>query len=165
MAHTLQAAALAAVPGLRLADAMSLDRVAEHEALPARFFLRVVAVIAAVALLLSTAGIYALVSFTLARRTREIGIRVALGAAPIRIITGVFSKAFMHVGIGVLAGAVPGFFIITSGAEDASGVRATTGIALMLVVCAFVVVVAALACAVPLRRALHIEPTQALRAD
>jgi putative ABC transport system permease protein len=109
--------------------------------------------------------IYALVSFTLARRTREIGIRVALGAAPMRIITGVFSRAFTHVGIGVLAGAVPGFVIVTNGVEHASFARTATGLALMLVVCAFVMVVATLACVPPLRRALRIEPTQALKAE
>jgi hypothetical protein len=165
MTHKLQAAALSAVPDVRLARVMSLDKLAEQEALAARFFLRVVSVIAAIALLLSTAGLYALVSFTLARSTREIGIRVALGAAPMRIITGVFSRAFTHVGIGVLAGAVPGFVIVTNGVGNASVGRTATGIALMLVVCAFVVAVATLAGAAPLRRALHIEPTRALRAD
>ncbi len=94
MTQRLQAAALSAGPDARIADVMSLDWLAEEEALTVRFFLRIFAVVGAVALLLSTAGIYALIAFTLARSTREIGIRVALGAAPWRIITSVFARAF-----------------------------------------------------------------------
>jgi hypothetical protein len=68
-------------------------------------FPRIFAVIAVVAMLLPTSGLYALPSFTLARRTREIGIRIALGVAPPRIIMGVFSRVFTQVGLAVLVGA------------------------------------------------------------
>jgi predicted permease len=165
MAHKVQAAVLSANPDVRVVGMASLEQVADQEALPTRFFLRIFAVVSAIALLLSTAGIYALISFTLARRTREIGIRVALGAAPRRIITGVFSRAFSQIGIGVLAGAVPSFVIVVSGAEDSGGMRTATGMAVTAAICTFVVLVAMLSCTVPLRRALQVEPTQALRAD
>ena len=165
LSHKLQAAALSAAPDVRLVDPKSLAQRAEDDALPGRLLLRVVAVTAAVALLLSTAGIYALVSFTLARRTREIGIRMALGAAPRRIITGVFSRAFSQVGLGVLAGALPGVVIIMEGLKDARSSYTAASVILMCAVCALVVLVAAISCAAPLRRALRIEPTQALRTD
>lgn len=165
MSRRLEAAALSANPDLRLLDVMSMDRVAEAEALPLRFFLRIFSIVATVALLLSTAGIYALISFTLARRTREIGIRIALGAAPRRIITGVFSRAFTQIGLGVLAGALPGFVIMVAGAEDAGGMGAAVGVVVTLAVCAFVILVAMISCAAPLRRALRIAPTEALRLD
>ena len=93
----------------------------------------------------------ALVSFTLARRTREIGIRVALGAAPRRII-------------GVLVGTLPSAAILVLGAEDSGGMKGT-GLAVTVAVGAFVLAVAMISCAVPLRRALRIEPMQALRTD
>jgi ABC-type antimicrobial peptide transport system permease subunit len=144
-------------------DVMSLDRVAHAEAFPTYFFLRISVVVAAVALLLSTAGIYALISFTLARRTREIGIRVALGAAPRRIITGVFSRAFTQIGIGVLVGAVPGIVVLTS--DDSGRMGFAISSVVTLAIALFVMLVAAVSCAGPLRRALRIEPTQALRAD
>ncbi|OFW03381.1 MAG: hypothetical protein A3H96_26230 [Acidobacteria bacterium RIFCSPLOWO2_02_FULL_67_36] len=160
-AHRLQAA-LSANPDVLLPDhVMSLDRFADDEALPTRVFLRVLAVVATVALLLSTAGIHALVSFTLARRTREIAIRVALGAVPRRIISSVFSRAFAQIGIGLLAGAGPGIAI----AVAAVGVGMAPGVGVTLAVCAFVMLVAMISCALPLRRAMRIEPTQALRAD
>ncbi|HSC27674.1 MAG TPA: FtsX-like permease family protein [Vicinamibacterales bacterium] len=163
--HRLQSAALSVEPDVRLTEVMSMDRLAEAEALPARFFLRVVAVVAAVALLLATAGIFALVSFTLARRTREIGIRIALGAAPRRILIVVFSRAFVQIGLGVLAGALPGFVILGSGVDDAAGLGKAWGAGATAAVCAFVVLVALIACTVPLRRALRIQPTEALRLD
>ena len=164
LAQKLLTAARPAAPALRITDVKSLDRVAEENALGERVLVRVVGVVAVIALVLSMAGIYAMVSFTLARRTREIGIRVALGAAPRRIITGTFSRAFMQVGLGVAIGGLPSAALLIVGAEDSGGMSGP-GLAVMLAVTLFVVGVALLSCAVPLRRALRIEPMQALRAD
>jgi hypothetical protein len=165
MARPLQTAALAVNPDLRLAGVRTLDEAATEAAMPLRIFLRAFAVIAAIGLLLSTAGIYALVSFTLARRTREIGIRVALGAAPRRIITGVFSGTFMQIGTGVLLGALPTIVVMADGFEDSGRMGFARGTAATLALCALIVLVALVSCTAPLRRALRIEPTQALRAD
>ena len=164
LTRKLQPAALAAAPAVRIADVKSLDRVAEENAVGERMLVRVVGVVAAIALLLSMAGIYAMVSFTLARRTREIGIRVALGAAPRRIITSTFARAFLQVGAGVALGGLPSAALLIVGAEDSGGMSGP-GIGVMLAVGLFVVTVAVLSCAVPLRRALRIEPMQALRTD
>jgi putative ABC transport system permease protein len=119
--------------------------------------------VAAVALLLSTAGIYALISFTLARRTREIGIRTALGASPRRIVTAILSKALLQIAIGVAAGVLPGAAIVHSVATASGRNGLVDGIAVAAAVAAFVLTIAAAACSVPLRRALRIEPTDALR--
>ena len=122
-------------------------------------------IVGAVALLLSTAGIYALVSFTLARRTREIGIRTALGATPRRIVTGILSKAFVQIGIGVAAGVLPGVLIVGSVSAESGRNGLLDGIMIAAAVAAFVLIIAAASCSVPLRRALRIEPTDALRGD
>ncbi|MEX2273187.1 MAG: ABC transporter permease [Vicinamibacterales bacterium] len=163
MSQRLTVAALSVDPDMRLMDAQSMDRLAEQDALAVRFFLKVFAVVAAVALLLSTAGIYALISFTLSRRTREIGIRVALGAEPRRIIRTVFSRAFIQIGIGVLAGALPAAVIVGRGVEDAGGIGTAAGAGVALGLCAFVLLVAMVSCIPPVRRALRIQPTDALR--
>jgi len=120
-------------------------------------------IVGAVALLLSTAGIYALISFTLARRTREIAIRTALGASPRRIITGILSKALLQIGLGVAAGMIPGGLMVSviSTALGRNGLA--DGITIGAAVAAFVLIVAAVACAAPLRRALRVDPTEALR--
>ncbi|MGE5833322.1 MAG: ABC transporter permease [Acidobacteriota bacterium] len=165
MAQRLSDAALSVNPDLHLADLKTMAQMAEDNALPERIFLRSFSVIGAIALLLASAGIYALISFTLARRTREIGIRAALGAAPARIVAGVFSRAFIQVGAGVAGGAVPGFVVIQSIASDVGSLSQAGAIGVTFAVCMFVIVVALASCTVPLRRALHIDPIRALRSE
>jgi putative ABC transport system permease protein len=161
----LRLAAAAADPTLRLYEVRTLDKVAESEAMTMSFFVRSMAVVGAVALLLSTAGIYSLISFTLTRRTREIGVRIALGASSRQVISGILSRAFLQIGVGVVVGMLPGIAIVANGGDLGPGVTVAKAISLSLLVAAFVVIVAGVACTVPLRRALHVEPTQALRAD
>ena len=121
------------------------------------------AIIGAVALLLSTAGIYALISFTLVRRTREIGIRTALGASPRRIITGILSKALFQIGLGVAVGFVPGVLIVGLVSAESGRNGIVDGLTIGAAVAGFVLIVAAVSCTVPLRRALRVDPTEALR--
>ena len=66
--------------------------------------MRVTILMTAVALLLSLSGIYAVLSFIVARRTREIGVRVALGASRRRVIAAIFRRPLIQVGLGVVAG-------------------------------------------------------------
>ena len=111
---------------------------------------------------MSLAGIYAVMSFTVARRTREIGIRVALGADRRRLVLSVFRRPLRQVGLGVtvgvgLAGLLLFAIIGDTLAWSHAGVLLAYSV-LMLVVCL-------LACAVPTRRALAVEPTEALRAE
>ncbi len=107
-------------------------------------------------LLLSATGIHALMSFTVARRTREIGIRAALGVSRGRIVSGIFSRAFLQIGAGVLAG---------SGLAALMGLESTREVLLLLAANGIMLAVGLAACAVPVRRALRIEPTEALRAE
>jgi predicted lysophospholipase L1 biosynthesis ABC-type transport system permease subunit len=166
LSNRLPAVALSVDPDLRLVDVMSLDRAANRDALSLRTFLPVFAVMAVIAVLLSTAGIYALVSFTVSRRTREIGIRMALGAAPRRITTSIFSRAFLQIAAGAVAGAVPSVAIIGSGEGDVfAGVGMTAGIGVTCAVGALLIGVSVISCLVPLGRALRVDPMQALRAD
>ena len=111
-------------------------------------------------LLLSAAGIYAMMSFTVAKRRREIGIRSALGADPRRILTGVFARAAAQVGAGIAAGLLIAI-AYTAFAGDPSGQR----FALLAVVAAIMLAVGVLAALGPARRGLSIQPTEALRAE
>jgi predicted permease len=160
----VQTVALEATPSLRLDDPIAADRLEEESRLPERMVLRAVAVSAGVAMLLSMAGIYALTSFTLSRRTREIGIRVALGAAPRRIITNIFSRTFTQVSLGALAGAVPAAAVVIMLHGD-SGPGPILAGSVAFAVAVLVLCVAIVSCVVPLRRALRVDPMQALRTD
>jgi len=111
-------------------------------------------------LLLSAAGIYALMSFTVAQRRREIGIRMALGAPPQRVMLNVFGRAAWQVSAGVVVGSVlsTGFFV-------AIGLGALRAMPLLLAVAAIMALVALLATLGPTRRCVRIQAIEALRAD
>jgi len=109
-----------------------------------------------IVLLLSATGIHSLMSFTVARRTREIGIRVALGASPVRIVGGIFSRAFLQISAGILVG---------SGLAALMGLGSMRAVLILLSADAIMLLVGLAACAVPLTRALRIDPTEALRAE
>lgn len=150
--------------GARFYDMGAMDAGGEGDVV--EYVYTAMAVIGAVAVLLSTAGIYALVSFTLARRTREIGLRAALGATPGRIVSGVLRRSLTQIGAGVLIGAVPGAIMVSEVANFTTGrnelplgAMVAAGVAL------FVLSVAALSCAGPLKRALSLQPTEALRVE
>ena len=112
--------------------------------------------------LLSTAGIYALMSFTVTRRRREIGIRSALGAGSGRVLAGILKRALWQIGTGVAIGVV-GAPIIATVAGNSSTTRELVEGALVLI--ATMVIVGLLATVGPARRALRVHPTEALRAE
>jgi predicted permease len=160
-APRLRAIATAIDPTLRLYKVMPLSEVTESELKFLDFWFRLLLLVSAVALILSLAGIYAVMSFTVARRTREIGVRIALGANRRRVVTAVFRRPLLQVALGV---AVGGGFV-------AVFVRAVTGswasweIAVVVAYAVAMMGVCLLACIVPTRRALSVQPTEALRAE
>lgn len=116
---------------------------------------------AILALVLAAVGLYSVVSYTVAQRTSEVGVRVALGARRGDVLRLVGLSAGTSVGIGILAGLSLSFGVnhmiarwIENGTRDPL---------LVLLVSAILVCVAALACLIPARRALAIDPVTALR--
>jgi ABC-type antimicrobial peptide transport system permease subunit len=132
-------------------------------------WLRITVVLSAVALILSLAGIFAVLSFTVARRTREIGVRVALGASRQRVVIATFRRPLFQVALGVFVGTA----IIFSAAmvmKHTEWPGAENGLTLqgMAMIVGYGIVmlgVCMLGCVVPTRRALNIEPTTALRTE
>jgi macrolide transport system ATP-binding/permease protein len=115
-----------------------------------------------VGLLLAVAGLYGLVAYNVSRRTREIGIRIALGAASSDVLRLVIGKGLVLVGFGAVIGLAMGFALeqlMNSMLFDSGGVD----ILAYIVVVPTLLVVTMLAAYVPARRALRIAPTQALR--
>ena len=111
-------------------------------------------------LLLSAAGIYAMMSFTVARRRREIGIRSALGADARRVLTSIFARASAQLGTGILFG------LIGTVAIDKLAGRGPVhdgNAVVLLVVAAVMTTVGLLAATGPARRGLAVQPTEALR--
>jgi putative ABC transport system permease protein len=163
----LRILALQSQPPLRLTQPMALDRLMEIPALEMGAWLRVVAIAGAIALLLTLTGIYAVVSFTVSRRTREIGVRVALGADAGHVARAILARAAAQVGGGIAVGGgivLLLAIVITQLVEvrlpPPHHVAGILGLYL-----ATMASVCLLACAVPLRRALRVQPTEALSAD
>jgi predicted permease len=115
-----------------------------------------------VAIVLSGAGLYALMSFTVSQRTREIGIRTALGARPGRIVVAIARRAFVQLVSGVLAGVALGLWLISqvSGDESTRGANWTL---MLATIAGFVFLVGMLACVAPTVRGLRIRPVEALK--
>ena len=156
-------------PSLRISAPMSLTDVVNDELRFYGFWLGLVKTVSVVALLLSLAGIYAVTSYVVSRRTREIGVRVALGASGRQIITSILRRPLLQVGLGILIGTI--ITSIMSGAVAIDTVRTapTAGVLMRLgavaLYGAFMLAVCLLACIVPTRRALAVQPTDALRTD
>jgi ABC-type antimicrobial peptide transport system permease subunit len=111
--------------------------------------------------LFSIAGMYTLMAFVIAHRWREVGLRSALGARPLRLVGGIFGRAFIPLLVGAIAGCVLGVLIHSSlPIEEAGGLRIPGVIPITAVV---MVVAGLLAVAGPARRALRVNPTDALR--
>jgi predicted permease len=114
-------------------------------------------------LLLSAAGLYALVAFTVAQRRREIGIRSALGAQPSQLMAAVFRRAFWQIGAGAAAGMLAAYLTGQYVPIEQIGGVPIPGI--LPAATAFLLLVGALASLGPARRGLRIEPTEALQRE
>jgi hypothetical protein len=113
-------------------------------------------------LLLSAAGVYALMSFTVAQRRKEIGIRAALGADSRQILRSIFARAATQLGTGIAVGVGAAALIdYFSGGEMLAG----TAVVLLPGVSVVMVCVGLLASLGPARRGLRVHPTEALREE
>jgi predicted permease len=163
----LRAMASTVDPWLQLHELMPLDEVTHREAEFYRFWITLLTTVTGLTLLLALAGIYAVMSFQVSRRTREIGVRVALGADAVRIVPQILGRPLAHVAVGLVAGtglAALMFFSLSFGPDVKVGFTSARAAAIgayaLVMMC-----VCATACIVPTRRVLSVEPTESLRAD
>ena len=156
---------------LRVEKVTRLDQVATATLWLTDLWMTIILGLTTVALVLSLAGIYAVLAYIVARRTREIGVRVALGASARRVVTSIFRRPLIQVTLGVMAGSVLIAFAaaVAGNTEQFRGtdVGALTPFELVLLVGYAILMlgVCTLACVVPTVRALKVQPTEALRAE
>jgi putative ABC transport system permease protein len=151
-------------PDLPLRSLRTLDQLLADSLAQRRFVSALLAVFAALATLLASIGIYGVMAYLVGRRTREIGVRVALGAERAEIVRSVLKQGLLQAGIGMTAGAL--------GSAALAGLLRTQLFAVepsdpttFLAVAALLLVVALAASGIPAARAARIDPTVALQAD
>ena len=168
-ANRLREITAAVDPNLGLAEVKTLNEAyrSRLDRVMGRMFAWSIAVATLSLLFLSIAGIYALTSFAVTQRRREIGIRVALGAHPHRLLGSIFARSAMQLGLGVALGIVASLPIVSYWRKIdfglVLGVPNTPG---LLVGVAVLVMAVGIAGSVgPARRGLRVEPTETLRAE
>lgn len=147
---------------LRLGTVRSLAEGDRRRQMIARQVALILALVLASVFLLSAAGVYALMSFAVTQRRREIGIRSALGAQAGQVLRSVFARAAGQIALGMVIGVAAASLLHFATRGDLVGDRAMVLLSPVALTMAVVGVLAALG---PARRGLSIAPTEALEAD
>ena len=162
LAGAFRSAVRALDPELPVTDLRTLDRLLWERAWPWRIYGSMFSIFAAIALLLASVGLYAITANAVSQRTREFGIRVALGASHRSILRTVFMQGLRRLSLGLVAGFAGSFALNQFLQELLIGIRPldpTTYFSVASILAASTV----LGCAIPARRAMKVDPMVALR--
>ncbi len=163
-ANVIRAESFALNPDAVLQNPQDLAMVHSAGRLQPRFNMALFGALAAIALALAAAGVYAVLSYQVARQRRDIGIRLALGAGAGRIIRTVLGLGARLVGVGIVLGIAASVGLgrfVTSQVFTVPKLDLAAGVVAVVILSA----VAGLACYVPARRATRVNPLRVLRSD
>jgi predicted permease len=151
-------------PDLTVLDLHSLDYQVADNFTQERLIARLTMLFGGLALVLASVGLYGITSYQVARRTSEIGLRMALGADRGKVVRMVMRSAFVQAGLGLVIGVPIAIFGARAMADQLYGVRSYDPVSLLIAV---VVLLgsATIAGFIPARRAANIEPMTALRTE
>ena len=140
----------------------TMNSVIDESVAPRRLGLILMLAFAVLAMVLTAAGIYGVMSYLVVQRTREIGVRMALGATRWQILRMIFGQAGTMMVIGLALG-VSGSLLLTRWISGMLFGVSRTSVPIYAAVCLLLVVVAVIAIAVPSKRAMRVDPLAALR--
>ena len=160
----VRAAVRAMDPGLAIYNMTTLAQLRSDAVAEARFYARAATALAVVALVLAAVGIYSVLSYVVSRRTRELGIRLALGADAASVIRMVALRGTLLAGIGLVIGVAGALAVTRYLASVLVGVSPRDPVTLGAVALVFAVT-ALVASYLPARRATRVDPAVALRAE
>ena len=151
-------------PGMPIVDVSTMQDFVANSLSQQRFNMLLLAVFAGVALLLAAIGIYSVLAYTVRRRVREIGIRMALGAQTSDVVTMVVSEGMKPTAVGVAIGVAGALVIGRFMSSLIYGVKASdfatfAAVSLMLIAVSF------MASIIPAYRATQVEPVSTLREE
>jgi putative ABC transport system permease protein len=161
-ASALRAQIAAIDPSQPVNDIQSMEARLESSSAQTRSMMLLIGVFSATALILAVVGIYGVIAYSVAQRTQELGIRIALGASDADILALVVGNGLRLAAIGILIGIVASFGLTRLMASFLYNTSATDLLTFAGSAVVFAVV-AALASYIPARRAMRINPTDALR--
>ena len=145
-------------------DAFTLESMVDRALGQPRFYVLLLTIFAALAVVLAVVGIYGVIAYTVQQRTREIGIRIALGASRERVVGMVVRRGLMLALAGIMLGSAAAYAVSRVLQSLLYGVGARDPIT-FIAVAALLGVVAVLASWVPARRAARVDPLAAMRAE
>jgi ABC-type antimicrobial peptide transport system permease subunit len=164
MTRSIAAAVHAIDPQIALANPRSMEQVRDDVLANDRFTMILFASFAAIALLLSALGIYGVMAFSVAQRSHEIALRMALGATRSRVLALVVGEGAVLACVGLGLGLIGAYFVGRTMQSALFDVRAMDASAFAMVG-SILLFAALLACYLPGRRAASVEPMQALRRE
>jgi len=159
--RALQTAVMTVDASLPLIDTSTMEQLLARSTAAARFNTLLLSALGALALVLASVGVYSVVSYFVSQRTREIGVRMALGATPGDIWQLVLSRGLRPIVWGAVAGGALSLATARLLREQLYGVAAEDPVTMLLVVVTLVGV-ALIATFVPARRAMRVSPARAL---
>ena len=149
-------------PQLPMFQVMTMDQLVAGSVAQRRFYMLLLTLFGATALVLAAVGVYGVMSYSVAQRTSEIGIRIALGAGPAEVVRYFLERGFSMAVMGVVLGIVASFLSTRLLAGLLFGIQATDPTT-FVAVSAILLSVAIFACFVPARRATRVDPIVALK--
>ena len=162
MSKTIAAVVQSVDADLPISQVKTMDQILDEDMSGDRLDTVLLGTFAAVALILSAVGIYGVMAFAVAQRTHEIGLRMALGAGPSRVLSLILGEGMILTLIGLIFGLVGAFLVGRAMRSQLYGIGAIDPVALGGVA-AVLILAALLACYVPARRAMRVDPMVALR--
>ncbi len=147
-----------------LSEVKTMDTRISESLGPQRFAAKLLAVFAGLAILLSAVGLYGLISYSVAQRTSEIGLRMALGADSSEVLRLVMGQGARLLAAGAVVGIAAGLVLVRSMQSLLYGVSAADPLA-FLGATALLGLIALVACYIPARRAMRVDPIVALRCE
>jgi putative ABC transport system permease protein len=164
LAPSLRSTIASLDPDLPIADIAPLDRLVATSVARPRFYMSLLALFAAIALVLAATGIFGVMSYTVAQRASEIGVRMALGARAGTVARMIVGRAMLLTGAGAAIGISLSLVLARVLQSQLFGIAALDPIALLVVLLVLAVSTAA-ASYLPARRAARLDPATALRSD
>jgi putative ABC transport system permease protein len=149
-------------PSAALYDIRTMEDIRAASVAEQRFLLLLLAAFGALALVLASVGVYGVMTLVVAERTQEVGVRLALGAAPVAVLTMIVRQAIALAGAGVALGLAAAVALAPLLGSELFGIEVIDPLTFAAVPILLVIVAAAAAMA-PARRAMRVDPVQAMR--